>query len=383
MSPSRREFLTQSIAAGSALAALPAAAAGSALWASRVSPQPLRLRPARALRVLILGGTNFVGPHLVRDLLERGHAISIFTRGRRTAVMYPELFDRVEHLEGDRENDLDSLRGKRWDAVIDNSGQRVEWARASATLLAGSVSLYMYVSSTGVFLPYRTTNIPEDGPIPLADNPPQDPPSYGVMKALSEIEVRKAFPAGAIIIRPTYIVGPGDSTDRFPYWPVRIAQGGEVLVPGRMTDPVQYIDVRDLSAFMVHLLERGTTGTFNVAGPHGRQSMAEFVYGVRAATTAETTWTWIEDYAFLEQQRLRFAIPWLMLTPDYVGSAQISNARAIAAGLRFRALAGTVEDTLAWWYSGAVPAERRASPRFALTAERENEILVAWRAVRG
>ena len=377
MSPSRREFLTQVIAAGSVLAAGPATAAGSGPSASRAPG------PGRALRVLILGGTNFMGPHLVRDLLERGHSVSIFTRGRRTAALYPELFDRVEHLEGDRENDLDSLRDKQWDAVIDNSGQRVEWARASATLLAASVRLYMYVSSTGVFLPYRTTNIPEDGPIPLADDPQQDPPSYGVMKALSENEVRKAFPAGAIIVRPTYIVGPGDSTDRFPYWPVRIAQGGEILVPGRMTDPVQYIDVRDLSAFMVHLLEQGTTGTFNVAGPHARQSMAEFVYGVRAATTAETTWTWIEDYAFLEQQRLRFAIPWLMLTPDYVGSAQISNARAIAAGLRFRALAGTVEDTLAWWHSDAVPAERRATPRFALTPEREREILAAWKAVRG
>ncbi len=381
MAPSRRAFIAGALAGGSTLVLWPD---GPASGASRVLPEgDGATRSARALRVLILGGTNFIGPHLVSDLLGRGHEVSIFTRGRREATMYPELFDRVEHLEGDRDNDLGSLTGKRWDAVIDNSGQRVEWARSSAQLLASSVRLYLYVSSTGVFLPYRTTDIPEDGPIPLVDDPPQDPPSYGVMKALSEIEVRNAFPSGAIIVRPTYIVGPGDSTDRFPYWPVRVERGGEILVPGRKDDPVQYIDVRDLSAFMVHLLEQGTTGTFNVAGPHGRQGMAEFIYGVRAATTAETTWTWIEDYAFLEEHRLRFAIPWLMLTPDYLGSAQISNARAIAAGLRFRPLADTVEATLAWWHSAAVPAERRASARFVLSDEREREILAAWKARRG
>ncbi|MCI0436353.1 MAG: NAD-dependent epimerase/dehydratase family protein [Gemmatimonadetes bacterium] len=378
MTATRRAFLAQAAMAGGALAAWP----DGVRSAARSQFAPSRT-PRRALRVLILGGTNFIGPHLVRDLLEGGHTVSIFTRGRRSPAIHPELFDRVEHLEGDRDGDLGSLAGKRWDAVIDNSGQRVEWARTSAMLLAGSVRLYMYVSSTGVFLPYRTTNISEDGPVLLADDPPQDPPSYGVMKAVSENEVRKAFPSGAIIVRPTYIVGPGDSTDRFPYWPVRIAQGGEVLVPGRMSDPVQYIDVRDLSAFMIQLIEQGTTGTFNVAGPHGRQSMAEFIYGVRAATTAETTWTWIEDYEFLEQQRLRFAIPWLMLTPDYLGSAQISNARAIAAGLRFRSLADTVEAILAWWASGAVPEERRASPRFVLTRDREREILDAWKGRRG
>jgi 2'-hydroxyisoflavone reductase len=124
------------------------------------------------------------------------------------------------------------------------------------------------------------------------------------MKTLSEDEVRRVFPNGAIIVRPTYIVGPGDSTDRFPYWPVRIERGGEILVPGRKSDPVQYVDVRDLTAFMVHLIESGTTGTFNVAGPQRRQSMEEFVYGVSAVTTSDKTWTWIEDYDFLTEHRL-------------------------------------------------------------------------------
>jgi 2'-hydroxyisoflavone reductase len=370
MSPSRRDFLRSAALASGALGLKRLPSAGPAA-------------PRSELRVLILGGTNFIGPHIVKRLLERGHHVSVFNRGRTRPLLFAELFDRVEHLEGDRNGDLASLAGKRWDAVIDNSGQRVEWARDSANLLRDAVRSYLYVSSTGVFFPYRTTDIREDGPVRLADEPPREQPSYGVMKALSEIEVRKAIPAGAIIVRPTYIVGPGDSTDRFPYWPVRIARGGEILVPGKRSDPVQYIDVRDLAEFMVRLIETGTTGTFNIAGPRVRQTMEQFVYGVRAVTTAETTWTWIEDYDFLATERLTYAIPWLMPRGDNLGSAQINIERAIGAGLGFRPLATTVEEMLDWWHSDAVPPERRVNPRFVLTPEREREILTAWHTRRG
>jgi len=140
--------------------------------------------------------------------------------------------------------------------------------------------------------------------------------------------------------------------------------------------------VRDLTEFMIRLIENGTTGTFNVAGPASRMSMEEFVYGVRAGTSSEVTWTWIEDYDFLVEQKLQFAIPWLMLSPDYVGSAQINIDRAKAAGLDFRPLGLTVMDTLEWWHSDAVPPERKANPRFVLTPEREAEILAAWKATR-
>jgi 2'-hydroxyisoflavone reductase len=375
MTPTRRDFVRDALVAG---AAMSLAAPGAVLAASR---------PRQAMRVLILGGTNFIGPHLVKNLLDGGHTVSIFTRGRREPGLHSALFDRVEHLEGDRAAnadtgqpaDLSALRGKRWDAVIDTSGQRVEWARESAELLKDA-RYYMYVSSTGVFLPYLTADLKEDGPTPRTEDPPRDPPSYGVMKTLSEDEVRRVFPNGAIIVRPTYIVGPGDSTDRFPYWPVRIERGGEILVPGRKSDPVQYVDVRDLTAFMVHLIESGTTGTFNVAGPQRRQSMEEFVYGVSAVTTSDKTWTWIEDYDFLTEHRLTYAIPWLMMRGDNFGSSQINNDRAVAAGLRFRPLAETTEDMLAWWHSDAVPAERRQNARFVLTPEREREILAAWKS---
>jgi 2'-hydroxyisoflavone reductase len=369
MSASRRDFIQRALATGGALSL----GFQSELFA-RPAPRP------RALRILILGGTSFLGPHLVRYAFERGHAISVFNRGRTNPRLHAELFDRVEHLEGDRNGDLKSIETGTWDAVIDNSGQRVEWARDAAQLLKDRVRFYLYVSSTGVYLPYRTANIREDTKLVLADDPPLERPSYGVMKSLSEMEVQKALPRGAIVVRPTYIVGPGDTSDRFPYWPVRVERGGEVLVPGKKTDPVQFIDVRDLTEFMIRLIENGTTGVFNVAGPANRLSMEEFVHGVRAGTSSEVTWTWIEDYDFLLEQKLQFAIPWLMLTEDYLGSAQISIDRAKAAGLTFRPLGLTVMDTLGWWHSDAVPAERKAGPRFVLTPERELEILAAWKA---
>lgn len=366
----RRHFLTASAAVmGGALTPL-------GRLAARVSPPR-----AAAMRVLILGGTSFLGPHQVRYLLERGHEVAIFTRGRTEPTLFAEAFEHVEHLIGDRNGDLTALHGRRWDAVIDNSGRSVAWTRDSAQLTKDLAGRYLYVSSTGVYLPYRTPDIREDTPLVLADDPPGDEMSYGVMKSLSEIEVRQAFGEDrAVIVRPTYIVGPADTSDRFTYWPVRIRRGGTVLVPGRPADPVQFVDVRDLTEWMVHLLERGAAGTFNAAGPRGGLTMAEMVYGIRAVTTTPVEWTWIDDYDFLREQRLRFAIPWLMAVDDWVGAPRINIERAVAAGLTFRPLAVTAADTLDWWYSDAVSAERRRNARFVLTPEREAGILAAWQA---
>jgi 2'-hydroxyisoflavone reductase len=195
--------------------------------------------------------------------------------------------------------------------------------------------------------------------------------------------VQRVFGERAVIVRPQYIVGPGDTSDRFPYWPVRIERGGEVLVPGKPDDQVQLIDVRDLTEWMIRLLEGGTTGVFNAAGPASRLSMIELVRGVRASTTAPVTWTWVDDYDFLESQRLRFAIPWVMPRGDHLGAASIVIDRALASGLTHRSLADTVGATLEWWHSDAVPDARRAEPRFVLTPEREAEILAAWKARGG
>jgi 2'-hydroxyisoflavone reductase len=348
------------------------------------------------LRILILGGTSFLGPHLIRYATERGHRVTIFTRGRREPGLFEESFASVEHLIGDRDrpDGLAALRGKTWDAVIDTSGHNARWTRESAALLRPSVGRYLYVSSTGVFLPYLTTSIAEDGPIVLTDTPPRDPPSYGVMKALSEMETRAAFGDDAIVVRPGYIVGPGDGSDRWTYWPVRIARGGEVLVTGRKTDPVQYIDVRDLTEWMIRLIEDGTNGTFNAVGPGRQQTLEEFVYGVAAITPAALRWTWIEDYEWLKSYPFRTleggqtrgftaSIPWVMAEGDNTGHMRIDNTRAAAAGLSFRPLVRTAIDTLEWRLSDAVPEPIRSQPRFAMTEDDERKMLAAWRAGRG
>ena len=285
----RREFIELS-----ALAAL----AGALPWPRERSGAPLR--------ILILGGTGFVGPHIVHAALQRGHHVSMLNRGQREPNQNGSDFARVEAVRGDRAQPTayDNLKGKTWDAVIDTA-QQVPWTRAAVEALKGSAGRFMYVSSTGVFFPYRTVDIPEDGPIVLQDDPPQNPPSYGVMKALSENEVRSGFADKSIIVRPNYIVGPGDTTDRFTYWPVRVARGGEVLVPGRKTDFVQYTDVRDLAEWMIALLENGTAGTFNATGPAGKQTLEQFVTALAPLASTALTYTWIEDYEGLRRYPLR------------------------------------------------------------------------------
>jgi 2'-hydroxyisoflavone reductase len=380
MTSSRRDFLRVTAGAAAALAVPGSALAGGmpAAGASLVTE-----RPGRALRLLILGGTSFLGPHQIRYALERGHSISIFTRGRTRPRLHGELFDHVEHIEGDRDVSLDPLRGRTWDAVIDNSGQNVRWAAEAANLLRDSTRHYLYVSSTGVYLPYHTVGATEALQPLLADDPPRDPPSYGVMKALSEREVQRAYGDRAIIVRPAYIVGPGDTTDRFPYWPVRIAQGGEVLVPGGFHDPVLFMDVRDLTEWMIRLIEQGTTGVFNVGGPYPKQTtIAETVHGIRAVTTEHVDWVWIDDYDFLTSHRIGAMVPWVMPRGANLAHTRVNYDRAVAHGMTFRPLADTVRDTLDWWASDAVPPERRAAPRFVLTREREAEIIAAWRAGR-
>jgi len=381
MSVSRREFLHTSLAASGALG-LGVSSTGLRSARNLESPghEP-RVEPApRQLKILVLGGTSFIGPHQIRYALERGHIVTIFTRGQTQPTLFQDLFAEVEHVIGDRDQNLEALQGRTWDAVIDNSGQRVEWARNSAQLLQDKAQHYLFVSSTGVYLPYLTTNIREETKLVLADDPPQESPSYGVMKALSEIEVQKAFGDRAIIVRPQYIFGPGDRTGRSAYWPVRLQRGGEVLAPGRKSDPVMLIDVRDLTEWMIRLVENGSTGVFNAAGPASPLTMEEFLHGVRAATSSQMSWTWIQDYSFLREQQLRYAIPWVMVEGDYLGNASINIDKALSRGLTHRPTAVTIMDIHEWWYSDAVTEERRREPRFPLTAEREAEILSAWKA---
>lgn len=349
-----------------------------------------------SLRILVLGGTGFLGPHVVRYARQRGHRVTIFTRGRSQPELFEESFTEVEHLIGDRNepDGLAALRGRSWDAVMDHSGQDVQWTRDSASLLRDAAGAYLYVSSTGVFTPYRQVNISEDGPITLTDSPPRDPPSYGVMKALSEEATRDEFGDRAVVVRPGYIVGPGDPTDRWTYWPMRIMRGGEIPVTGRRDDPVQYIDVRDLTEWMIHLLEQGTTGTFNAVGPGRRQTLAEFVHGIAACTSTDLTWTWIDDHDWLESYPFRttstgatrgftYSVPWVLPREDQLGHMQIDNRKARAAGLTYRPLAKTVRDTVEWRTSPLVPEPIRSEPRYVLDDAEEARMLEAWKGRRG
>jgi 2'-hydroxyisoflavone reductase len=359
---------------GAALAAgaLPAAAI------ARPAPSP----PRRALRILILGGTSYIGPHQVRYALERGHSITLFNRGRTEPALFPELFEGLEKLEGDRNGNLEALRGRQWDAVIDNSATNPQWVADSAGLLKDSVRHYMFVSTTGVFLPYLQPRIDESVQPRLQDPPGTERPSYGVQKAQAERAALDAFGDRAFIVRPHFIVGPGDSSDRFPYWPVRIERGGEILVPGRKSDPVQFVDVRDLTEFMIRLLENGDAGVYNVAGPRSALPMEQFVYGVAASVEPREPirWTWVEDYAFLEENNIGGAVPWILLAGDNQYMTDIVIDRAVSKGLTFRPLATTVRDMLEWWHSPALPEQRRASPRFVFSPERERELLEKWKA---
>ena len=332
----------------------------------------------KPLRVLIFGGTGFIGPHLVQHAVARGHTVSIFTRGRRDASMLPA---EVERLVGDRNGQLGALEGKKWDAVFDDSATNPDWVRQSTTLLKGNVGQYLFTSSTGVYYPYLKKGLDESTPPLLEGDQKDGSAAYGTAKAQSEKIVLDTFGEGGIVVRPSYIVGPGDTTDRFPYWPVRLARGGEVLVPGKRDDPAQFIDVRDLVEFMVKVVEDKRSGPFNVAGPRDPIGMRAFVEEAARALDAKVTFTQVDDYDFLTEHKVFGMVPWVLPTGNNFGHTAISNARARAAGLGFRPIATTVRDTLAWWPT--VPEARRNAPRFALTPEQEATVLAAWKSRKG
>ena len=373
--PDRRSFLR--LAAG----------AGGALATYRGLPDV----PAaeRALRILILGGTGFTGPHQVRYAVARGHEVTVFNRGRRQA----DLPDGVVHLHGDRNlHEMDELRGKTWDVCIDNPTTLPFWVRDAGDVLQGNVGQYVFISTISVYDPSGQTGIDEDSPLmrytggdPLAVTPEQFAQNggalYGPMKVASEEEARRWFGDATTVIRPGLIVGPGDQTDRFTYWPVRIERGGDILAPGDGTDPVQIIDARDLAEWTIRTLENGTTGTFNACGPRARMSMAEQLHGVRAALSGdlELSFTWVSA-PFLEEQGVQ---PWSEMTTWFSSAtdagvlSETDNRRAVAAGLTFRPLATTTVDTLAWFR--AEPAERQAQLRAGIAPDKERRVLEAWR----
>jgi 2'-hydroxyisoflavone reductase len=337
--------------------------------------------PGKPLRILILGGTGFLGPQLVEVAQARGHTLTLFNRGKTR----PGLFPNVEKRHGDRDptkgEGLKELEQGEWDAVVDTSGYVPRIVGASAQLLAPRVGHYVFISSISV---YGDTRTPPDESTPVATTP--DPTveeirgdTYGALKALCEQAAEKALPGRTTVIRPGLIVGPDDPTDRFTYWPVRVARGGEVMAPGDGQDPVQVIDARDLAAFAIRLVEQKVYGTFNATGPEGGLPMKAFLEQVRQGTGGDARFTWVGT-DFLEQQQVApwSDMPvWVPRTGDTAGMGQTRVAKAIAAGLTFRPLTDTARDTLAWFKT--LPPERQAKLRNGLAAERETKVLAAWR----
>ncbi len=381
----RRGFLRSACVVGGGMAM----GRGSALGATPGSA--LGARPGSATngpkRILILGGTGFIGPSMVRYAVDRGHEVTIFTRGRTEADI-PD----VEHLIGDRSDDLSALEGRTWDVVLDNNARDYRWVELSTDLLRDAAEHYLFVSSIsaysvadmdleGVVYPLSEPIVDEDAPLfsrPDDFQEGQEAP-YGLSKTLAEQASERAFPGRTTVVRPGLIVGPGDPTDRFTYWPVRIDRGGEVLAPSNGSDPAQIIDVRDLTEWIVRLAEEGTTGRFNATGPGTRMSMAEMLYGIRAITSATVNLTWV-PFDFLREQEVR---PWSDM-PAWIPNDPItfvSVRRAVEAGLTYRPLADTALDTLR--YHESRPEEERNDMQAGISPEREQEVLAAWHESQG
>lgn len=371
------------------LGALAAAAAALPSLATAAGEAKPVGKAAKPLSILILGGTGFTGPFQVEYALKRGHKVTLFNRGKRPSPEWPAA---VEQLHGDRNTgDLAALKGRTWDVCIDNPTSLPFWVRDAGQVLKGNVGHYLFISTISVYADGSKPGINENSP--LAQYKGKDAMAetqqtlradienlYGPLKALSEAEAHKQFGKNVTIVRPGYIVGPRDETDRFTYWPHRVAQGGEILVPGDGNDPIQIIDGRDLGEWMIRLAEAGTTGIFNACGPDYSLSMDAMLYGCQAVTGGGMTLTHVSP-AFLDEQQVGLPI-WVPSKDNpYAGYGAVSNERAIAAGLTFRPLATTVQDLLAWFHS--LPAERQAKLGAGITREKEAELLKAWHARKG
>jgi 2'-hydroxyisoflavone reductase len=324
------------------------------------------------MRLLILGGTIFLGRHLAEQALARGHTLTLFNRGQHG----PDLFPQAEHLRGDRKSDLAALESRTWDAVIDTCGYIPRDVRASAGLLASRVDHYTFISTISVYPTYEKIGTAEGDPVGTLADPTVDEvtgDTYGPLKALCEQAAEEAMPGRVLTVRPGLIVGPNDPTDRFTYWPWRIARGGPFLAPEHPGYLVQYIDVRDLAAWTLSMVEAGRTGIYNATGPVAPQPLGELLDACAeaAGTRLEPVWA---SAAFLEEGGVQpwVELPlWLPDTPEYAGFSQVSIAKALAEGLTFRPTVTTCADTLAWARTRPLDQQWRAG----LAPEKEAELL--------
>lgn len=325
------------------------------------------------MKLLILGGTRFVGRHLVEAARARSHAVTLFNRGQTN----PDLFPDVESLTGDRDGGLDVLKGRRWDAVLDTSGYVPRIVGESAGLLADAVERYTFISTISVYPEDNQPPIREDAPLHRLDDESVEEvtgETYGGLKVLAEQAVERALPGRTLIIRPGLIVGPHDPTDRFTYWAHRVARGGEVLAPGEPDNPIQFIDGRDLARWAINMVEQGATGVFNATGPAEPLTWGAFLEACIGSTASDAHLTWVSsDFLVSQGDDVQHRLPmWSPAGASNLMQADIS--RALAAGLAFRPLQDTVLDTLTWAQARAPGHEWRAG----LGADQEAALLRAW-----
>ncbi len=326
------------------------------------------------MRILILGGTEFLGRHLVDAALGSGHEVTLMNRGQTN----PDLYPNVEKLRGDRDGHLHALRGRKWDAVMDTSGYVPRVVRQSVELLRDAVPYYAFVSSISVYADFSQAGMDENAPVGTLEDETNEnvPEHYGALKALCEGEVRAGFGEGALIVRPGLIVGPHDPTDRFTYWVRRFSQGGQVLVPGRSDYPVQFIDVRDLAGWMMKMVESKVSGVMNATGPEKALTMEEFIGGLEDVIPSSGNAQWVSE-AFLQSQEVKewTELPlWISDATGWQGFTTINVSRAVAQGLTCRPLPETILDTLKWDRTRRQEGDLKAG----LSRDREFELRRKW-----
>jgi len=330
------------------------------------------------MKILIIGGTRFLGRHLVDSALARGHTVTLFNRGKSN----PDLFPQVETILGDREHDIGKLSGRAWDSVIDVAGYVPRIVRLSATGLreAGGVGRYVFISSISAYASLSKIGINESGPVGkwMDETDETSPESYGPRKAVCENIVQETYGERALIVRPGLIVGPHDATDRFTYWPVRVARGGDVLAPDRPAVLTQIIDVCDLSDFTIKLIEENTSGIYNATGPDYELTFETLLETCKQVSGGDAKFKWA-SVEFMNQNNV---VPWsdmpayLPDTGEETGFARVDISKAIHAGLKFRALHDTIRDTIEWANTRPAEYEWKAG----LRPEREAELLATMKA---
>ncbi|MEM7430857.1 MAG: NAD-dependent epimerase/dehydratase family protein [Pseudomonadota bacterium] len=355
---------------------LKAGLVGAALAGTRIGTA------CESLNVLILGGTGFIGPHMVEEALRRGHNLTLFNRGRTNTDLFPD----VEKIKGDRANDHSEIANRKWDVVIDNSGYVPRHVETAARVLSPNINHYVFISTISVYESFATPNH-EDSPLAqLEDETVEEVTgeTYGGLKALCEQRAADVMGDDRLtVLRPTYICGPGDHTDRFSYWPVRTARGGEMIWPGGRDYPVQIIDVRDLARFTFDCVEERIAGIYNMVNPAGSYTMGDLLDDSVAASGAEIDPIWVDE-SFIDAAREEFTVRnrgmfpiWHPLDDEYGAVSSISDTRAKAAGLKARPVRETIEALLAWWQT--LPEERQSDLRAGLPADIEVQLIERWK----